>query len=227
MGLTQRQMLLPRRAAAGAARDRHGHPHRRRDHDQPRHDRRVHQPARARQADLRRVQQDVFKTEIIAAGGLAIALALVADALLVVVQRPLTPVDDGRDRSPTPSAEARSRDAFRFVGDHGPCCCDKTLEHLELCGAALGIALVIALPLGVVLGHLHRGSFIAINISNIGRALPSIALIAFGPDRLGSASSEQRGRARRARPAADPDERLRRRSTASTATSSRPRGAWA
>ena len=35
--------------------------------------------------------QDVFKTEILAAGGLAIALALVADALLVLVQRALTP----------------------------------------------------------------------------------------------------------------------------------------
>ena len=34
---------------------------------------------------------NVFKTEIIAAGGLAIALALAADALLVLVQRALTP----------------------------------------------------------------------------------------------------------------------------------------
>ena len=39
---------------------------------------------------------------------------------------------------------------------------------------------MIALPLGVWLGHLHRGSFIAINVSNIGRALPSLAVIAFG-----------------------------------------------
>jgi osmoprotectant transport system permease protein len=37
------------------------------------------------------LQQDVFKTEILAAGGLAIALALVADALLVGAQRLLTP----------------------------------------------------------------------------------------------------------------------------------------
>lgn len=34
---------------------------------------------------------NVFKTEIIAAGGLAIALALTADALLVLLQRALTP----------------------------------------------------------------------------------------------------------------------------------------
>ncbi len=49
----------------------------------------------------------------------------------------------------------------------------------------MAIALVIALLLGVWLGHLHRGSFVAINVSNIGRALPSLALIAFGVALLG------------------------------------------
>jgi osmoprotectant transport system permease protein len=37
------------------------------------------------------LEQDLFKTEILAAGGLAIALALVTDALLVLVQRIATP----------------------------------------------------------------------------------------------------------------------------------------
>jgi osmoprotectant transport system permease protein len=37
------------------------------------------------------LEQDLFKTEILAAGGLAIALALVADVLLVLAQRALTP----------------------------------------------------------------------------------------------------------------------------------------
>jgi osmoprotectant transport system permease protein len=37
------------------------------------------------------LNQDLFKTEILAAGGLAIALALVADGLLVLAQRALTP----------------------------------------------------------------------------------------------------------------------------------------
>ena len=37
------------------------------------------------------LRSDFFKTEIIAAGGLAVALALVADALLVLAQRALTP----------------------------------------------------------------------------------------------------------------------------------------
>jgi osmoprotectant transport system permease protein len=71
-------------------------------------------------------------------------------------------------------------DAFRFMGDNMHLLLAKTAEHLELSGAALGIALVLALPLGLLLGHLHRGSFVAISVSNLGRALPSVVLIAFG-----------------------------------------------
>src|SRR4051794_9369159 len=56
----------------------------------------------------------------------------------------------------------------------------KTGEHLELSLTALAIAILIALPLAIVLGHIHRGSFLAISISNVGRALPSLVLIAFG-----------------------------------------------
>ena len=34
------------------------------------------------------------------------------------------------------------------------------------------------MPLGIFLGHIHRFSFIAINVSNLGRALPSLAVLA-------------------------------------------------
>jgi osmoprotectant transport system permease protein len=40
---------------------------------------------------LTAISNDVFKTELIAAGGMAVALALSADALLVLLQRVLTP----------------------------------------------------------------------------------------------------------------------------------------
>jgi osmoprotectant transport system permease protein len=52
------------------------------------------------------------------------------------------------------------------------------LEHLKVTGAAMGIAIAVALPLGLVLGHTGRGSFLAISTSNVGRAVPSVALIA-------------------------------------------------
>ena len=69
-------------------------------------------------------------------------------------------------------------DAVRFVVDNPGLIGDKTAEHLVLSGVSIGVALLIALPLGVTLGHLHRGSFLAINVSNLGRALPSLAVIA-------------------------------------------------
>jgi osmoprotectant transport system permease protein len=69
-------------------------------------------------------------------------------------------------------------DAARFIGDHPSFLATKALEQLELAGAALGLALLIALPVGVILGHRHRGSSLAIGTSIVGRALPSLVLIA-------------------------------------------------
>jgi osmoprotectant transport system permease protein len=76
-------------------------------------------------------------------------------------------------------------DAIEFVFDNPGLIWDKTVEHLLLSGAAMGVAMVVALPLGVWLGHLHRGSFLAINASNVGRALPSLAVISIGLGILG------------------------------------------
>lgn len=76
-------------------------------------------------------------------------------------------------------------DAIQFLGNNTGLIWDKTVEHLLLSGAAIGVAMVVAIPLGVWLGHLHRGSFIAINVSNVGRALPSLAVISIGLGLLG------------------------------------------
>lgn len=54
----------------------------------------------------------------------------------------------------------------------------KTLDHLAISFAATAAAVLIAVPLGVWLGHLHRFSFLAISVSNFGRALPSLAVVA-------------------------------------------------
>ena len=75
--------------------------------------------------------------------------------------------------------------ALRFIVDRHELLLDKTVEHLVLSGASLAVALAIAVPLGVTLGHLHRGSFVAINLANVGRALPSLAVIAIGLGFLG------------------------------------------
>jgi osmoprotectant transport system permease protein len=80
-------------------------------------------------------------------------------------------------------------DLINFFIDEAGLLVDKTLAHLVIAAIALAISLVLALPAGVVLGHQHRGSLVAINVSNVLRALPSLALIAislafFGLSRL-------------------------------------------
>jgi osmoprotectant transport system permease protein len=69
-------------------------------------------------------------------------------------------------------------DAAHFIANNTGFLATKALEQLALSGAALGIALAVALPIGVVLGHFHRGSTIAIGASIVGRGLPSLVLIA-------------------------------------------------
>jgi osmoprotectant transport system permease protein len=69
-------------------------------------------------------------------------------------------------------------DALHFILDNPGLLATKALEQLALSGAALAIALVVALPLGVALGHFHRGSSLAIGVSIVGRGLPSLVLIA-------------------------------------------------
>ncbi|MGD9958501.1 ABC transporter permease [Nocardioides sp.] len=52
------------------------------------------------------------------------------------------------------------------------------VEQLLVSFTALALALLIGLPIALLLGHLGRGGFLAINISNIGRAVPTFALLA-------------------------------------------------
>lgn len=79
----------------------------------------------------------------------------------------------------------RTSDPFTFFFNNLSLFGSKTLTHLELSFAAVGLAMAICIPLGVWLGHIHRGSLLAINVSNVGRALPSLAVIAIGIGILG------------------------------------------
>ncbi|HEX9435612.1 MAG TPA: ABC transporter permease [Candidatus Limnocylindria bacterium] len=55
----------------------------------------------------------------------------------------------------------------------------RMLEHVQLTALSVGVAAAIALPVGLYLGHTGRGGFLAINVANLGRALPSLAMLAF------------------------------------------------
>jgi len=53
----------------------------------------------------------------------------------------------------------------------------RTVQHLWYSLLATAIAAAIALPIGVGVGHTGRGGLLAINLSNLGRAIPSLGII--------------------------------------------------
>jgi osmoprotectant transport system permease protein len=53
----------------------------------------------------------------------------------------------------------------------------RTLQHLWYSLLATAIAGAIALPIGVFIGHTGRGAVFAINLTNLGRAIPSLGII--------------------------------------------------
>lgn len=54
---------------------------------------------------------------------------------------------------------------------------NRVLEHLLLSVPAVALAAVLSVPVGVYLGHRNRGALFAISVANIGRALPSFAVL--------------------------------------------------
>jgi osmoprotectant transport system permease protein len=53
----------------------------------------------------------------------------------------------------------------------------RTWEQVLMSLVAMAIALVVALPIALVLGHLRRGVLLATNISNVGRAVPTLGVL--------------------------------------------------
>ncbi|WP_350280303.1 ABC transporter permease [Kribbella sp. HUAS MG21] len=66
-------------------------------------------------------------------------------------------------------------DPFNWSGTEGIWA--RILQHLWYTFAALALSLVIALPVGMRIGHTRRGAFLAINAGNAARALPSLGLL--------------------------------------------------
>jgi osmoprotectant transport system permease protein len=53
----------------------------------------------------------------------------------------------------------------------------RTLQHLWYSLLATAIAAAIALPIGIFVGHTNRGALVAVNLTNLGRAIPSLGII--------------------------------------------------
>ncbi|MEW2301531.1 ABC transporter permease [Streptomyces sp. NPDC006655] len=66
-------------------------------------------------------------------------------------------------------------DAAHWAGADG--IGNRLLQHLVLTVVCLVVSCLIALPVALVLGHLGRGGALAVNISNVGRAVPTFAVL--------------------------------------------------
>jgi osmoprotectant transport system permease protein len=62
---------------------------------------------------------------------------------------------------------------------------EKLREHIVLSIVALLVAIVIALPVALLIRNTRLGAAIAINIGNVGRAVPSLAILALALPLLG------------------------------------------
>ena len=51
-------------------------------------------------------------------------------------------------------------------------------EHVWLSALSLAIAALVALPIGLYIGHVRRAEFVTVTVANLGRAVPSFAVIA-------------------------------------------------
>ncbi|HET8587967.1 MAG TPA: ABC transporter permease, partial [Candidatus Limnocylindria bacterium] len=47
-------------------------------------------------------------------------------------------------------------------------------EHLFLSAVPVAAAVLVALPLGLYIGHTGRGAIVVVSIANVGRAVPSL-----------------------------------------------------
>ena len=56
----------------------------------------------------------------------------------------------------------------------------RTLEHLQYTGVAVAVSAVIAIPLGLFIGHTRRGSFLVVTAVNSLRALPTLGVLLLG-----------------------------------------------
>jgi osmoprotectant transport system permease protein len=54
---------------------------------------------------------------------------------------------------------------------------DRLLQHLGYTALSLLVAVLIAVPVGLLIGHRRRGGLVSVNMANIGRAIPTLGLV--------------------------------------------------
>jgi osmoprotectant transport system permease protein len=93
--------------------------------------------------------------------------------------------------SPAPADRGAFVDAFDFIFSQresisGGVCIgglgeigELAVSHMLVSAVAILLGIAVSVPIGLWLGHKGRGEFLAVSVSNVGRAVPSLALLAF------------------------------------------------
>jgi osmoprotectant transport system permease protein len=53
----------------------------------------------------------------------------------------------------------------------------RALEHVEISLLSVGVAMAVAVPLALYIGHTRRFQFLVVSLANLGRAIPSFAIL--------------------------------------------------
>jgi len=77
-------------------------------------------------------------------------------------------------------------EAWQFIVAHPGRFADALTTHVALSAAALGLAIAVAVPIGVLLADNRRATLLAITAANVGRTLPSLAVLALVMPLLGT-----------------------------------------
>jgi osmoprotectant transport system permease protein len=76
-------------------------------------------------------------------------------------------------------------EAFQWILDNPGSFLSAFNRHILMCAISLGIALVIAIPLGFLVARRRRAAFVAINIAGSLRSIPSLAILSAAMPILG------------------------------------------
>ena len=125
-----------------------------------------------------------FRAELFTAAVLCVVLAMLFDLILVIGQWLLTPWARVTSKAPVNIVADTWQyltDWSNWTGDGGML--ELLWQQLLITITALVIAMLIGLPLALWLGHRGMGGFLAMNISNVGRAIPDLRPVGAAGDR--------------------------------------------
>ena len=123
-----------------------------------------------------------FNTPLLVGAVLTVVLAVVSDVLLVQIERVLTP-SNRRSRQRVVNALHQLLDVVQRSGQlarRRRRAASRVSSDCWIWAWSMGITSAIAVPGGLLLGRSRRSGAATVNLANVGRAIPSFAVLVLG-----------------------------------------------